>query len=27
VHGRTSTQTLFATQQGVRYNVGFRYKF
>jgi len=27
VYGRTELQTLFATQQGVRYNVGFRYKF
>jgi len=27
VHGRTSQQTLFATQQGVRYNLGYRYKF
>ena len=27
VHGRTSYQTLFATQQGTRYNIGARYKF
>jgi TonB-dependent receptor len=27
VHGRTSQQTLFATQQGVRYQIGFRYKY
>ncbi|MGI9220613.1 MAG: TonB-dependent receptor, partial [Woeseiaceae bacterium] len=27
VHGRTSLQTLFATQQGARYNIGLRYKF
>jgi len=27
VYGRTTLQTLFATQQGTRYNVGFRYKF
>lgn len=27
VYGRTKSQTLFATQQGTRYNVGLRYKF
>ena len=27
VYGRSTLQTLFATQQGVRYNVGLRYKF
>lgn len=27
VHGRHPNQTLFATQQGTRYNLGFRYKF
>lgn len=27
VYGRTELQTLFATQLGTRYNVGFRYKF
>jgi TonB-dependent receptor len=27
VYGRTESQTLFATQQGLRYNIGFRYKF
>ena len=27
VHGRTEYQTLFATQQGVRYNLGFRSKY
>ena len=27
VHGRHEYQTLFAVQQGTRYNVGFRYKF
>jgi TonB-dependent receptor len=27
VYGRTELQTLFATQQGARYNIGLRYKF
>ena len=27
VYGRDTMQTLFATQLGTRYNVGFRYKF
>lgn len=27
VYGRTESQTLFATQQGARYNIGLRYKF
>jgi TonB-dependent receptor len=27
VYGRTELQTLFATQQGTRYNIGMRYKF
>jgi TonB-dependent receptor len=27
VYGRTELQTLFATQQGPRYNIGLRYKF
>ena len=27
VYGRSTLQTLFATQQGTRYNVGFRYQF
>jgi TonB-dependent receptor len=27
VYGRTELQTLFATQQGTRYNIGVRYKF
>jgi outer membrane receptor protein involved in Fe transport len=27
VYGRSELQTLYAVQQGARYNVGFRYKF